>query len=144
MRRDIDKVVFERAKSNRTWASKTPRDKRVLLDASAEQINERANHVRSKRQKFRNEHFNAVERSLIRGVGQPWDKVFSEICAATDGRTTLEKEIRERVLQLVNTKCWLEGRKMMGYDWSGRPQVVRDLIVHPKTGLLMRAVKRRT
>jgi hypothetical protein len=137
-------VVFERAKSDRTWASKTQRDKRVVLNDSGEQLNEHANHVRPKRQKHRNHHFNALERALIRGVGRPWKKVFSEICGATDGRTTLGQEIRQRVQQLVNTQCWLDGRKVMAYDWRGCPHEVRDLYVHPKTGLLMRMVKRGT
>jgi hypothetical protein len=144
MRKDIDKVVFERAKANRTWASKTPRDKRVVLDDSGEHINERANHVRRKRQKYRNQHFNAVQRFLVRNVGRRWDKVFSEICASVDSRALLGSEIRQRVEQLVSTKCWLRGRKVISYDWRGCPQEVRDLYVHPKTGLLMRAAKRAT
>ena len=36
MRRDIDKVIFERAKTGRTWTGKTPRAARGRLDASGD------------------------------------------------------------------------------------------------------------
>lgn len=144
MRKDIDKVVFERAKANRTWASKTPRVKPVVLDPSGDQFNEETNHIRRKRQKTRNQHFSPVKRFLIRNVGRPWRKVFSELCAAADGRTTLGAEVREYVEGLVSTKCRMEGGKVMSHDWRGCPQEVRDLYVHPKSGVLMRAAKRRT
>ena len=43
MRRDIDKVVFERAKGGRTWAKKTPRAKQVVSDVEGEQLKEQSN-----------------------------------------------------------------------------------------------------
>jgi len=49
MRRDIQKVVFERAKAGRTWASKTPRVKPVVLDRAGEQLNEDSNRIRLKK-----------------------------------------------------------------------------------------------
>ena len=95
MRRDIQKVVFERAKAGRTWASKTPRVKQVVRDQEGEQLNEESNSGRRKRQKMRNSHFNAVEHFLVRNVGQPWSKVYAEVCASADARSLLGAEIRD-------------------------------------------------
>jgi len=138
MRRDIDKVVFERAKSNRTWVSKVPRTKPVLLDESGEHFNDAGKSRGPTRRKYRNSHFNAVERFLVRSVGRPWSKVYAEACKASDIRSTLGAEIRNHIEFCVATKCWLEGRKVMAHDWRGCPVEVRGLYVHPKTGLLMR------
>ena len=138
MRRDIDKVIFERAKSGRTWASKTPRANPVLLDPSGDQFNERSNQVRLNRQKLRNSHFNALERFLVRNVGRPWDKVYAEICASADARSFLKAEVRGYVEYVVAVKCWMEGRKVMT-PYCGRPgEVVTGLYVHPRSGVLMR------
>jgi len=139
VRRDIQKVVFERAKANRTWASKTPRVKQVVLDQDLEQLNEGSNSIRRKRQKMRNSHFSAVEHFLVRNAGRPWNKVYAEVCAAADARSFLGSEVRNVVQGLVVTKCWLDGRKVISHDWRGCPQEVRGLYVHPLSGLLLRA-----
>jgi len=95
MRGDVHKVITERAKSNRTWASKTPREKQVVLDSLGDQIKEDANHIRRKRQKFRNARFNVLERFLVNRVGRPWDKVYAEACQVADSRSFQGAELRE-------------------------------------------------
>jgi hypothetical protein len=140
MRRDIDKVVFERAKAGRTWASKTPRPNRVALDPAGEPLDERTGPVRRKRQKMRNSHYNAVERFLVRNVGRPWAKVYAEICAAADGRTRLGREIRDHAESLVATRCWFEGAKLMSHSLCGPDREARGLYVHPASGLLSRTL----
>jgi hypothetical protein len=137
MRRDIQKVVFERAKSGRTWASKTPRVKPVVLDGAGEQLNEWSNQIRLKRQKHRNHNFNPLERFLVRNVGRPWSKVYAEVCASADARSFLGSQVRDYVQRFVATACWLEGRKVMS-SCCGRPQEVHGLYVHPRSGLLRR------
>ena len=137
MRRDIQAVVFERAKSNRTWASKTPRVKGVVLDAEGEHIREGT--PKLKRQKWRNSHFNAVGRFLLRNTGRPWNKVYAELCASADGRTRLGREVREYAECSVALQCWLDGRKVMSFDVHGAPREVTGLYVHPKTGVLLRS-----
>ena len=112
MRRDIDKVVFERAKGNRSWASKTPRPERVVLDTSDQQLNEETNGVRRKRQKYTNSHVSPLKRFLIRNVGRHWSKVYSEVCASADARSFLGIEIRALIESFVATKCWFDGRKL--------------------------------
>jgi hypothetical protein len=141
MRRDIQKVVFERAKANRTWASKTPRVKQIVLSPEGEQLKEESNYVRLKRQKYRNSHFNALERFLVRNVGRPWDKVYAEISASVDARSFPAAEIREYLECLVATKCWREGVKIMTHCHGG-PREAHGLYVHPKSGQLMRTPDR--
>ncbi|MGD0666147.1 MAG: hypothetical protein ABSB23_01195 [Bryobacteraceae bacterium] len=132
MRADVHKVITERAKSGRTWANKTPREKQVVLDLLGEQIDEGANQIRRKRQKFRNARFNVLERFLINRVGHPWDKVYAEACEVADSRSFRGAELREYVKSFVATGCWLEGRTVMSHDWRGCPQGVRGCTSTPR------------
>jgi hypothetical protein len=138
MRVDVHKVISERPKSGRTWESKTPREKQVVLDPLGEQIDESSNHIRQRRQKRRNARFNVVERFLVNRVGRNWDKVYAEVCEVADSRRLSGAEVRDWLKGCVATDCWLEGRTVMSHDWSGCPQVVRGLYVHPKSRILMR------
>jgi hypothetical protein len=138
VRRDIRKVVFERAKAGRTWVSKTQRVKRVVLDDDSEQFNEPATWSRPERQKMTNQHYDALERFLVRNIGRPWDRVYAEVCASVDGRDLLGNQIRDFVQRSVAMKCWIERRNVMSFDCQGRLRAVRGLYVHPTSGRLMR------
>ena len=138
MRQDVHKVVAERPKSNRTWVSKNPRHKTVLLDVAGEELNEGARHRLAFRQKYRNSRLNIVERFLVNRVGKLWDNVFSEACEVTDARSFQGAEIREALKDLVATGCWLEGHTVMHYNRCGSSEAVTGLYVHPRSGLLLR------
>lgn len=139
MRRDIAKVTHERPKSGRTWACKTPRAARVAVDAEGEQADEASNHIRRRRQKTRNQNSGPLKHFLACRVGRPWDRVWSEVCATADPRSTLGVDVRDRVRCLVETDCWLEGRAVMCHSCLGPPVRVRGFYVHPRSGLLLRA-----
>jgi hypothetical protein len=141
MRSDVDKIIFERPKANRTWASKTPRKKAIILDAQGDQINESANHIPRKRQKMRNSSLNVLERFLVKSIGRPWNKVYAEVCVVADARSFAGAEVRDYLKSLVSTECWTEGQSVMSHDGQGRPQLVTGLYVHPKSGLLLREEK---
>jgi hypothetical protein len=113
-------------------------NQRVVLDDDAEQLNDDSNWLRPKRQKMRNEHFNALERFLVRNVKRPWKQVFAAVCAAADPRDLLGREIREHVQRCVATNCWIEAGAVMSHDWRGCPKKVQGLYVHPTSGQLMR------
>ena len=138
MRSDAAKVVSERPKSGRTWESKTPRKKKVILDNSGDRVDDRSDHIRQEHQKHRKARFNILDRFLIHRVGCKWDKVYSEICAIADSRSFSGTEIREYVNASVSTDCWIVGRTVMSHDRWGGSQVVRGLYVHPKSRLLSR------
>jgi len=139
MRIDVSKIISERPRSGRTWESKTPRQKAITLDPLGDQFDESGNHIRQKRQKYRQPRFNVLERFLIHRVGQPWDKVYSEACMVSDRRSFLGAELRDYLKKIVATECWLDGRKLMHYDWQGHREAVAGLYVHPKTRVLLRA-----
>ena len=138
MRRDVQKVVSERPKSRRTWESKTPRKKQVVLDPPGDQIDENSNHIRQERQKHRKTRFNVLERFLVSRIGMYWDKVYADVCKVADSRSFHGAEVRDCIKTLVATECWLDGRTVMRHDQRGCPQAVRGLYVHPKSRLLMR------
>ena len=138
MRRDVHKIISERPKSGRTWESKTPRKKEVVLDLLGDQLDESFNHIRQERQKGRKARFNVLERFLVNRVGRPWDKVYAEACKVADSRSFQGGEVRDFLKAFVATECWMEGRTVMSHDSRGCPQVVRGLYVHPKSRLLLR------
>jgi hypothetical protein len=140
MRRDIAKVVFERAKSGRTWASKTPRPRAVMLDLAGQQFDESSNDVRRKRQKTRNKNLGPLKNFLKCRVGRPWDAVWTEICAATGAGDPLGDEVRKCFGYLVRHDCWIEVDTIMIHSWCGPPtHKVRGFYLHPRSGLLCRA-----
>lgn len=136
MRRDIAKVVFERAKANRTWSRKTPRESAVKLTADNDSFDTNAP-VRRKRQKMRNRNVSPLEHFLHCRVGRPWDQIWSEVCEAADTRNPLSAEIREHIDCMVATGCWLESRVVMS-TCCGTPRPVRGFYVHPRSGSLQR------
>jgi hypothetical protein len=138
MRRDVHRVMSERPKGGRTRESKTPREKQVALDLLGDQIDEKSNKIRQARQKYRSIRDNVLERFLVNRVGRKWDKVYAEACEVADSRSFDGAEVRGYLKKLVATECWLEGRTWMSHDWSGCPQAVRGLYVHPKSRLLLR------
>jgi len=138
MRRDVQKIVSERPKSGRTWESKTPRKKQVVLDSLGDQVDESCNYTEQQRQKGRNARFNVLERFLVNRVGCRWDKVYAEACQVADSRSFHGAEVRDHLKRLVASDCWLEGQRVMSHDWRGCPQEVRGLYVHPKSRLLLR------
>jgi hypothetical protein len=142
MRRDVHDVVAERPKGGRTWVSKTPRKKQIVLDLGGEQIDESSNDPRRQHQKHRTFSLGVLQRFLVRNLGRPWNKVYSEACDSADARSPAGYEIRKYLRSFVATECKLVGRKVMGHDQQGRPGEVRGLYVHPKTGLLMRTAER--
>ena len=139
MRRDIAKVVYERAKSGRTWASKTPRPVAVQMEPDGETHNELAQTVRLQRQKRTSLRVQSVERFLMGQIGKPWTRVWSELAAVLDPRNTLGAEIRDLVGRMVETHCWLDGRTVTA-SHPGRS--VKGFYVHPKSGLLQQTPDR--
>ena len=140
MLKDVKKGILERPKANRAGESNTPREKAMIVGDAGERINDSANHTRQKGQKLRNTRFNVLERFLIRNIGKPWDDVFAEICKNSDPRTLGGSEARERIKSIVTTDCWIQGNQILAHGWRGNAEAVKGLYVHPKTGLLARAL----
>jgi hypothetical protein len=119
VRRDFAKLLFERPKSNRTWAKKTPRPLAIQLDADGALAKLQA--YRRARQKQDGRRYTPLVRYLIRQVGRPWSQV------------------RFAALAHVEIDCWRDGRWIRSTA-TGRP--VEGLYAHPRSGLLRRTPDR--
>ena|SRR5437762_3046750 len=134
MRRDMDKVIVERPRVGHKRPSK-----KTGMRLGAHQISDDfdAGPMRlpssRKRQyggwdsKELNDLLSPLKRFLHTQVGQPWDRVYRDIVAATDARTVTGKHLLDHVEQFVITDTSCE-----------RPGPVKgeEFYVHPRTGLL--------
>ena len=143
MREDMFKVIVERPR----WGSRMPTGDGRLYRESEDmprKIGMRQGYVR---RKSLNENLNPLKRWLASQVNRPWDKVYAELCANIDRRSTVQEHIFahiddfvERDTRLVEGKVVVMGRyprKLVPVEQSWA-----ELYVHPVTGIL-RANKKR-
>lgn len=76
-----------------------------------------------------------LRRYLATQVGRPWSVIEGEFKKALDTRTVIGRHLWDHALQEVVRECWMHAdgrpRTLRGYP-------VRNLYVHPRTGLLLR------
>jgi hypothetical protein len=139
MRNDMAKIIVERPRGGRSWAD-TGRGK-YKLDPDLKQIGvKKAVKIRGP-YKSLNENLSPLKRYLMRQVGRPWDKVWSEICANLKPDSTVQQHVRDHIPDFVAIKTVLrEGEVWIVQD--GTPFPLKKypcmLYVHPKSGLLLR------
>jgi hypothetical protein len=94
-----------------------------------------------------NENLAPLKRYLEKQVNRPWDKVYSEIRATIDARSTVKQHILQHIRDFVALDtCWVDtpdgGKVHIRGRWSGEPAPLEDanieLFVHPRTGILLR------
>ena len=85
-----------------------------------------------------NENLSPLRRYLESQVGRPWDKVYSEIRANLDARKATGLHILQHLDCYVERNCVQDGTAIMTLR-GGMLVRVRDLYVHPKSGLLRKA-----
>jgi hypothetical protein len=94
--------------------------------------------------KWLSEHLGPLRRFLLKNVGRPWDKVFSEICANISRNSAVQDHVRDHVYDFVETDVVLiEGVPCRGRSWPyGEPLAGRwlrtELYVCPRSGTLKR------
>lgn len=98
--------------------------------------------------KYLNENLAPLKRFLEQQVNRPWDKVYSEIRAAIDARSTVKQHILQHLDNFVAIETRWEGDQKNGrvllrrYSWSGEyvglAESSTDMFVHPLTGILLR------
>ena len=89
------------------------------------------------------DHLGPLKRFLMRRRGQPWDRVYGEICRQIDRRSTLERHILEHLDHMVYQQVELRD----GVPWVLGASGARPLrgewrncyYVEPGTGLLRAA-----
>jgi len=143
MRADMAKVIVERPRHGSRQGSKGKGYQRRHQRLSwEEQPRREGMKVRSAgAHKHFNEHLGPLIRFLRSRVGQPWDKVFSEICARVNRNSAVQDHVRDHVSDIVVTDVVLrDGMPCYGGSRHGQP--LRTfyrwpiLYVCPTTGLL--------
>jgi hypothetical protein len=98
--------------------------------------------------KWLNENLAPLKRFLEKQVNRPWDKVYGEVRAAIDARSTVKQHVLQHLENFVAIQTRWEaddkgGRVMVRESgWSGRYVTLEEtrlaLFVHPLTGILLR------
>lgn len=80
---------------------------------------------------------------LLKNVGRPWDKVYSELCAGLDRRSVSGLHVFQHMKDYVETKTFIgPDGSVWAYDRGGDSGPISSywkdgsFYVHPKTGLL--------
>jgi hypothetical protein len=82
-----------------------------------------------------------LQRFLEKNVGRPWNDVYSEMCASLDKRKATGQHIFDHAKDMVETNCFIGANgKIHRLRW-GSEEEVYGLYVHPRTGLLCRALR---
>jgi hypothetical protein len=98
--------------------------------------------------KWVNENLAPLQRYLEKQVNRPWDKVYSEIRATIDARSTVKRHILQHIDDFVAIDThWVETPKggkvvIRGQGWPVKDRPLEgssvELYVHPRTGILLR------
>jgi len=138
MRHDMYKVIVERPRIRASFARSRPDP--VDLDCSPRQEGIRKRHTH---RKHLNENLRPLQRYLAAQVGRPWDKVYSEMCAAIDRRNTVQQHIHQHIGDFVAIRVVEIDGALHEDLGDGRSHPLRDrygseLYVDPCSGLLCR------
>lgn len=132
MRPDMKKVIVSRPK--RGGGTKFYRSDKIKGEgenlANGESM--RIRHISHWGGKERSGLYGPFRRFLRSRVGQPWNKVYSEICE--NSQDELGHVLRERIEWTVELNCILIDGEV--YTSQGRNLSWRDFYVHPQTGNL--------
>lgn len=151
MREDMSKVVIERPRWGHSLPSKKTGQRIYRYDPDKEyedspkRLSGRAKYPKGATKDF-SDFLTPLKRFLQSNVGQPWDKVYSELCQHLDRRKTTGRHVFQHLEDYVSTNCFYDeaGELWIDYYW-GRPEAVSQLrwyrtvfYVDPRTRLLCR------
>ena len=139
MRPDMFKVIVERPRWHASHAP-SPKLKRSRTDAKHIGL-KRSALIDAPYSKGLNENLAPLVRFLRSRRGQPWDDVFSEICAALDTGSTVKMHVRQHLQDFVLTRIsigrhgeWMfEGTVL---EKTSRWFRQREFFVDPVDGIL--------
>lgn len=140
MREDMFKVIVERPRGGRSWASKS----KIRYDKCEERSRVSGHRLvmeASGNTKYLNENLAPLKRYLHKQLGRKWDDVFSEICAHLDTGSTVKMHVREHLGDFVlhNTRRDRDGVLWVTDRWGGPQKCVdswTELYVDPDDGRL--------
>ncbi|SDE11750.1 hypothetical protein SAMN05428966_10734 [Massilia sp. PDC64] len=92
-----------------------------------------------------NENLAPLKRYLEQQVDRPWDRVYSDIRATIDARSTVKQHILQHIRDFVAIDThWVEGKVVIRNRtwWQSKEVALEEadvgLFVHPRTGILLR------
>ena len=145
MREDMFKVIVERPRWGRKYAAKSKLRYDKVPDrkhaTGRRQVLEHRGYTKSL-----NENLAPLKRYLMKQVGRPWDKVYSEISEHLDTSSTVKQHVRDHLSDfiLINVSIDRDGGFMATRHWGG-PQPPQHwwakLYVDPRDGLIKRTDK---
>jgi hypothetical protein len=146
MRKDMSKVIVERPRLGRAWASeKRPGRSRVVEDDDGAPLRagrggRAPNRTKAIKTKGLNENLAPLKRYLGKQVGRPWNKIYSEIAANLKPTSTVQQHVRDHIEDFVAIKTRMRaGAVVVTGSWGGEHALdgdYRPYFVHPRTGLL--------
>ena len=145
MREDMFKVIVERPRLvNSNGYSRDGRKFRNDENAPSRLGMKRGY---TQRPKWLNENLAPLKRYLEQQVDRPWNKVYSDIRATIDARSTVKQHILQHIRDFVAIDTdWMEtpdgGTVLIRGRWPCKDTLLNDanieLFVHPRTGILLR------
>ncbi len=141
MREDMAKVIVERPRL--IHSNQYDTDGRIFRNREDAPSRLGMQKGYSERKHF-NENLAPLRRFLEKQVNRPWDKVYADIRAQIDGRSTVQQHILQHIDNFVAVQTvWDDatGEVMLkARSWTGSLEYLRDtrigLYVDPRTGIL--------
>ena len=147
MRKDMFKVIVERPRSGAGF--RVNRSRLAGEDDLPRRIGmKRFRTLNNTRSKWLNENLAPLERYLMKQIGRPWSKVYSEICENLDANNTVQQHVRDHLQDFIVVKVATgrDGKLIDGNTRTGWTRAVeapwrQKLYVDPKDGIIKRSVK---
>lgn len=146
MREDMFKVIVERPRRGGTHRSAPSyqRERRLARDDEGGESAKARETLRFRHRdnrKWLNENLRPLERWLASQVGRPWAKVYAELCAGIDRRSTVQQHVHQHIGDFVAvTVVRVDGELRYPYDWDGLRRLgdwgAPAMFVDPDSGLL--------
>ena len=136
MREDMFKVIVERPRHGVRRAHRV----KSRLDRLPDRVKvgmKRSAWEQKGKIKTLNENLAPLRRYLQKQRGRSWDKVYSEICARLDTRSTVKQHVRDHLGDLIDFRV-VVGKEGVLYDRRGWPihKFRCGLYVDPHDGLI--------
>jgi hypothetical protein len=153
MREDMSKVVIERPRWGHSLPSKKTgqrirrHDPGNEYEDSPQRLSGQAKYPKGATKGF-SDFLTPLERFLQSNVGQPWDKVYSELCQHLDRRKMTGRHMFQHLEDYVSTNCFYDEAGELWIDYWGQPKPVSQLrwfkmifYVDPRTVLLAALIR---
>ncbi|MDP3697780.1 MAG: hypothetical protein Q8R55_07275 [Candidatus Taylorbacteria bacterium] len=147
VRQDMAKVVTERPRyGHANRSKKTALRVRRYEEGQLDDLPKRISSSRHRQHGWDAKEFSdligPLKRFLQSRIGQHWDKVYSELSQSLDKRSLTGRHIWQHVWIEVerNPRIGSDGQVRAGFPYS---YVVHGLYIHPKTGVLSWAGRRK-